>query len=68
MPCRDGAGEGKKRYGTNLNLGKMGKTEPFRNKHESCLDFNLTASLKWRDKKADKYSEEKEMTETVRCD
>lgn len=45
MPYRDGAGKGKKRYGTNLNLGKMKKTDPFRNKHESCLDFNLTASV-----------------------
>lgn len=68
MPYRDGIGEGKKRDSTNLNLGKMKKTEPFRNKHESCLDFNLTASVRWRDKKIDKYSQEKGMTETVRCD
>lgn len=45
MPYRDGVGDRKKRYGTNLNLGKKKKAEPFRNKHESCLDFNLTASV-----------------------
>lgn len=62
------AGEGKKRALTNLNLGKMKKTEPFGDNHESWLDFNLATSVRWRDKRADKYSKEKGMTETVRSD
>lgn len=58
MQYRDGAGEGKKSNRTNLNLGKMKKTEPFVNKHESWLDFSLATSVRWRDKETDKYSEE----------
>lgn len=60
MPYRDGAGDVKEKRGSaNLNLGKLKKTEPFRKKHESCLDFKLTASVRWRKKAADKYMRKK---------
>lgn len=68
MHYRDGSGKGKKKVWTNLNLGKMRKTEPFGNKYESCLDFSLATSVRWRRKKANKCSEEKEMTGTTTSD
>lgn len=37
-----------KRDWINLNLGKMKKTEPFGNKHKSCLVFSLAVSVRWR--------------------
>lgn len=63
MQYKDGAGEGKKRDWTNLNLVKMKKTESFGNKHESWLDFSLDTSVRWKAKKTDKHSEKKGITD-----